>query len=108
VELANEKCVPCRVDIPPMKEPKAQKMLEQIEGWSILESSKKIQKELKFKDFLQAMEFVNKVAQIAQEQGHHPDISISYSKVALTLYTHKINGLHENDFILAAKIDKIK
>lgn len=76
------------------------------EGWEFLESNK-ITKEFKFEEFVKAMEFVNKVASIAEEEGHHPDIAIHYNKVDITLWTHFINGLSENDFIMAAKIDHI-
>ena len=75
-------------------------------AWQVVED-KKIRREFKFKDFKQAMAFVNQVAELVEEQGHHPDISIYYSKVVIELWTHKINGLFLNDFILAAKIDQL-
>jgi 4a-hydroxytetrahydrobiopterin dehydratase len=83
-------------------------MLEKVSDWNLIEDTvDKIQKKFKFKDFEEAMEFVNKVADVAEEQGHHPDIFIHWNEVTLTLYTHAINGLFDNDFIMAAKIDKL-
>ncbi len=76
------------------------------EGWEFLETQK-ITKEFKFDNFIKAMEFVNKVAQIAEKEGHHPDIAIHYNKLEITLWSHYINGLSLNDFIIAAKIDSI-
>ena len=85
-----------------------QKYLPEIEGWEITENNKKIFKGLKFKDFKMAMEFVNKVADLAEQEGHHPDILIhGWNKVRLELSTHAIGGLSENDFIMAAKIDRL-
>jgi len=105
-DLAAKKCVPCMSFIPPMKEDKARQLLAKLKDWQLIESATKIQKQFKFRDFGQAVGFVGRVARVAEEQAHHPDISISYNIVTLTLFTHKIGGLHENDFILAAKIDK--
>jgi 4a-hydroxytetrahydrobiopterin dehydratase len=104
--LASQKCVPCESWVPPMQPDKVSEMLKQIEGWEN-EDNLKIKKQFKFKDFKEAIEFVNKVAKIAEEEGHHPNITITYNKVILTLTTHFIKGLHENDFILAAKIDSL-
>ena len=91
-----------------MEEKKAKKFLRQVSGWSLTANSKKIRKQFKFKNFIEAMAFVNKAAAIMELERHHSDILISYNKVTLTNYTHKIQGLHDNDFILAAKIDKLK
>ena len=77
------------------------------EGWEVLENQK-IVKKFKFEDFVKAMKFVNKVAVLAEEEGHHPDITIHYNKVEITLWSHFVNGLSINDFIVAAKIDQIK
>lgn len=106
--LAQKKCVPCLVGMPPLPENKAREMLSSLKDWELIENAAKIQKNFQFKDFAEAMGFVDKVAEIAEKEGHHPDIFISYSRVVITLYTHKIKGLHENDFILAAKIDEVK
>ena len=91
-----------------MEQGKIKVMLDVVLGWTKTQGEiDKIEKSFKFKDFNEAMMFVNKVAEIAEEQGHHPDILIQWNKVTLTLWTHAIKGLHENDFILAAKIDEL-
>jgi len=105
VELAARKCRPCERGTPSMSEKEAKAMLGKIQGWESKEN--KIRKVYRFKDFNESMRFVNKVADLAEEEGHHPNISISWNKVTLTLTTHAIGGLSENDFILAAKIDKL-
>lgn len=85
---------------------KAKEMLLHLNAWKLIENAGKLEKEFKFGDFKGAVAFVNKVAEVAESEKHHPDIGVRYNRVTLTLYTHKINGLHENDFILAAKIDR--
>lgn len=89
-----------------MSKEEAQALLERVGGWKLKEN--RIQKIYTFKDFKESMEFVNRVADLAEEEGHHPDIAISWNKVTLTLTTHAIGGLSQNDFILAAKINKMK
>ncbi len=89
-----------------MSREEAEALLEKVEGWKLKEN--KIQRTYRFKDFKESMKFVNRVADLAEEEGHHPDIAISWNKVTLTLTTHAISGLSQNDFILAAKINKIK
>ena len=104
--LASKKCQVCEEGIvPPMKEEEAQKALSVFEGWELLDGVK-IKKEFKFRDFKGSMSFVNSVASLSEEEGHHPSIFISYNKVKITLSTFSIGGLSENDFIMAAKIDK--
>ncbi len=88
-----------------MTEKEAKAMLTKVEGWELREN--KIRKTYRFKDFKESMKFVNKVADLAEEEGHHPNIFISWNKVTLTLTTHAIGGLSDNDFIMAAKIDRI-
>ena len=91
-----------------MEQGKIKVMLDVVPGWTKTQGEiDKIEKSFKFKDFNEAMIFVNNVAEIAEEQGHHPDILIQWNKVTLTLWTHAIKGLHENDFIIAAKIDEL-
>lgn len=85
---------------------KAKKLLEKVDGWKL--DDNKIRRVYRFKDFLESIKFVNNVARLAEDEGHHPDIRISWNKVTLTLTTHAINGLSQNDFILAAKINKIQ
>jgi 4a-hydroxytetrahydrobiopterin dehydratase len=109
-DLANLKCTPCRGGIPPLFDVKINQMLPSVPGWERIKENgyDKIRRRYKFKNFVKAIEFTNRVAQIAEEEGHHPDIFIQWNIVELTLWTHAINGLHENDFILAAKIDEMK
>ncbi len=104
--FSSQKCVPCRSDMPKMTPAAAQKMVAKTPSWTLTDAFTKITKTFEFPDFVTAMRLVNQVAEIAEEEGHHPDIFISWNKVTFTNYTHKIGGLHENDFILAAKIDQ--
>ena len=106
-ELASKKCVPCKGGVPPLKGEALQTLQRQVEGWNVVEEQH-LFKDFKFPDFRKALDFVNKVGEIAEEQGHHPIITFTWGKVEITIYTHKINGLTESDFILAAKIDTIK
>jgi 4a-hydroxytetrahydrobiopterin dehydratase len=105
LELASRKCQACEGGTPPLDEEESRRLLAQVQGWKL--ENKSIQKTFKFKDFVEAMKFVNKVADLAEEEGHHPDIHISYSRVTIDLTTHAVGGLSENDFILAAKIDRL-
>jgi len=93
-------------DMRKLTEEEIKNYLSQLNNWEFLETQKII-KEFKFEDFVKAMEFVNKIADVAEKEGHHPDMAIHYNKVEITLWTHFINGLSENDFIIAAKIDAI-
>ncbi len=103
MKLTEQTCGPVKSGDPPLVRKEAEDLMRQIPTWSFAE--KEIGKEFRFKDFCEAMEFVNRVAAIANEQDHHPDIFIYYNKVKLALSTHKIGGLSLNDFIVAAKID---
>lgn len=106
--LVKGHCVPCEGGVDPMGDEEIRKYLSMLkEDWKVSKDSKRIFKEFKFKDFKDAMIFVNKIAEIAEEQGHHPDISISYNKVTIILITHAINGLSTNDFIMASKIEAL-
>lgn len=106
--LAKKKCVPCEDGAPTLADNIIDKFLKQLNGWKLEQvGHKQIFKEFKFKNFVEAMKFVNSVASIAEVEGHHPNIEIRYNKVRLVNYTHAIGGLHDNDFILAAKIDKL-
>ncbi|MFA6076761.1 MAG: 4a-hydroxytetrahydrobiopterin dehydratase [Candidatus Paceibacterota bacterium] len=107
--LLKKKCVPCEdKNLKPLSRADAQDYLDELTGWSLDKDVKKISKEYKFKDFIGALNFVERVADIAEEEGHHPDIHIHYNKVLLELSTHAIGGLSENDFIVATKIDANK
>ena len=108
-DLINKRCVPCEGGIPPLSEERENYYLKQVKGWNLIqEGIHRIQKEFYFKNFKESMKFVNQVAKLAEEEGHHPDIHIYYDTVNLEIHTHAIKGLHTNDFILAAKIDTIK
>ncbi|MHA1903968.1 MAG: 4a-hydroxytetrahydrobiopterin dehydratase [Candidatus Thorarchaeota archaeon] len=107
-ELSLLQCVPCRGGIPPLAERKVNEMLYLVPGWQLIhEDADKIRRSYKFKNFRESMDFVIKVAAIAEDQDHHPDIFIHWNEVTLTLYTHAINGMFDNDFIVAAKIDEL-
>ena len=106
--LLNKKCIPCEGGVEPIDTAGAQKYLPDLPGWNLSEDGKKISKEFKFADFIGAINFVNRVADIANEEDHHPDIDIHYNKVLLELWTHAIGGLSENDFIVAEKADAVK
>jgi len=105
-DLASKTCVPCRGGVPPMKGAELEKYLKQVSGWKAI-SEHHLTRAFTFPDFRQALAFVNKVGAIAEEQGHHPDISLSWGKAEVTTWTHKIDGLTESDFILAAKINQL-
>ena len=108
-ELATKHCVPCESGTPPMTLARAEAGLAQVPAWKLVEGEKlKIQRRFTFKDFVEAMAFVNTVADVAEAEGHHPDIRISWNRVTLDLLTHAIGGLSENDFIMAAKIDELE
>ncbi len=104
-DLLNKKCIPCEGGVLPFDKEQAEKYLAELSLWALDEKGTGISKEYKFKDFIEAINFVDKVAKIAEEEGHHPDIHVFYNKVLLNLSTHSIGGLSENDFILATKID---
>lgn len=105
--LAKKKCVPCEGGVDPLSREEAEKLLAELNDWALIDDAHLLAKSFHFKDFVESINFVNKVAAIAEEEGHHPDLTISYSDVGVELMTHAIEGLSENDFILAAKIDEI-
>ncbi len=105
-ELASKTCVPCRGGVPPLKGQELTHLSAEVPGWKVIEGHH-IARTFKFPDFRQALDFVNRVGELAEEQGHHPDIYLAWGKVEVTTWTHKIDGLTESDFILAAKIDRI-
>ena len=104
-QLAEKQCVPCRGGIPPLTSEEIKPLAEQITNWEVVENHH-IQKTFKSENFRSALDFVNRVGKIAEEQGHHPDLFLAWGKVEVKIWTHKINGLNESDFILAAKIDR--
>lgn len=105
-QLADKQCVPCRGGVPPLKGNELQLMLKNVPQWSVV-NEHHLTRAYKFPDFKQALDFVNKVGALAEEQGHHPDILLAWGKAEITLWTHKIDGLTESDFIMAAKIDRL-
>ncbi|MGH9456436.1 MAG: 4a-hydroxytetrahydrobiopterin dehydratase [Thermoanaerobaculia bacterium] len=99
-------CVPCRGGIPPMNDNEIERWLGRLGGgWRVVRSHH-LEKEFRFPDFRQALAFTNTVGEIAETEGHHPDIELSWGKVCVKIWTHKIDGLTESDFVLAAKIEK--
>ena len=107
-DLLKKKCIPCEGGIDPFLPEEVRNYIPDVPEWSVDEDSKEISREIKFADFIGAINFVNNVAELAEMEGHHPDIQINYNKVKLKLTTHAIGGLSQNDFILAAKIDQLK
>ncbi len=106
-QLAQRSCTPCRGGIPPMPPEDARHHLQQTPDWQLDADATRIERRFTFSDFAQALAFVNRVGELAEAEGHHPDIAFGWGYCTVVLYTHKIKGLHENDFILAAKIDAI-
>lgn len=107
MDLIQKKCVPCETGTPPLTPDQFQPLLKQLKlEWEVIEN-RKIRSEFKFKDFAEAMKFVNKVAGLAKSENHHPNIHIYYDRVVIDLTTHNIKGLSENDFILAAKVETL-
>lgn len=117
MDLLKKKCEPCEGGTKPLSKEKVENYLKEVSSdWVIslfgkegdrFGKNKKLERKLEFNDFKESMSFVNKLADLAEDEGHHPDIEISYNKVKLNITTHAIGGLSENDFILAAKIDKL-
>ena len=105
-ELAERECVPCRGGVPPMKADEIQNLLSQLTEWEAV-ADHHLRKQYKFADFRETLEFVNRVGELAETQGHHPDVCFGWGKAEITIWTHKIDGLTESDFVLAAKIDKL-
>ena len=104
--LADKTCVPCKGGVPPMKGDEIAAMLSQRRGWGV-EKEHHLLRTFTFPDFVTALAFVNKVGALAEAQGHHPDIYLAWGMVRVEIWTHKINGLTESDFVLAAKIDHL-
>ena len=107
-DLTKQKCVPCEGGVEPLKRDEFQKYLNAVNNWSVVNNELQIEKEFVFKNFKQALAFTNQVGEIAESEGHHPDINLhNFKKVKISLMTHAIGGLSTNDFILAAKIDAL-
>ena len=106
-DLAQKKCIPCEGGVPPLGAEESAKLLAQVHEWRISPDGLRISRSFSFKNFVEAVEFVNKITPIAESENHHPDLCVSWGKVRIDLTTHAIGGLSENDFILAAKIDEL-
>ncbi|MFA6134137.1 MAG: 4a-hydroxytetrahydrobiopterin dehydratase [Phycisphaerae bacterium] len=107
-DLTARKCTACQAGAEPLKGDKLREYSLQVPAWDIVGNDHHISRSFKFKNFAQALEFVNKVGELAEQEGHHPWIAFTWGIVRIDLWTHKIDGLHESDFILAAKIDRIE
>jgi 4a-hydroxytetrahydrobiopterin dehydratase len=106
-DLAQKTCTPCQGGIPPPTAEEAEGYRAQAPDWALLDDGLRLERTYRFKDFREAWGFVDKVGEIAEAEGHHPDVSFGWGYATVSLQTKKINGLHENDFIMAAKIDRI-
>jgi 4a-hydroxytetrahydrobiopterin dehydratase len=105
--LIDKHCVPCQGGVPPLSQKEAKELLKQLQAdWKINDSGH-LHKRYKFKDFMAAMNLANKIAAIAEKEGHHPNLTIAWGELQAEIWTHKINGLTESDFILAAKIEAV-
>lgn len=105
--LADETCVPCRGGIPPLTREEAEALQTQAPEWALLDDARRIEHTFRFSSFREALTFVQQIGELAESEGHHPDISFGWGYVTVSLRTKKITGLHENDFIMAAKIDRL-
>jgi 4a-hydroxytetrahydrobiopterin dehydratase len=106
MDLASKQCVPCRGGVPPLAHEAVAALMPQVPGWQVIRDHH-LFRSFRFPDFRSALDFVNRVGAVAEEQGHHPDVYLAWGKVEIQTWTHKIDGLTENDFILAAKIDRL-
>ena len=105
MDLTNKRCVPCENGGQKLEPPRILELLPAVPGWNVKDDQ--LRKAFQFKDFVTAMQFLNRVADLAEKEGHHPDFCVHYSRVDFTIFTPAVGGLSENDFILAAKIDKL-
>ena len=107
-DLSAKKCVPCEGGVPPLTPDQAKLLRKQLhEDWRIADDSKSLRRSMKFRDFYRTMSFVNALAHIANTEDHHPDVEFGYDHCRITFATHSIDGLSENDFICAAKVDRL-
>ena len=107
MSLSQKTCTPCRGGIPPLTSSEAEALLSQAPEWQLLENGTQIERRFQFKNFAAALAFVNRVGDLAEQEGHHPDITFGWGYASVLFYTHKIGGLHENDFIMAAKVNEL-
>ena len=104
--LAEKHCVPCRGGVPPLKGAQLAPYVQQVPEWNVVEEHH-LAKNFRFPDFKTALDFVNRVGAVAEQEGHHPDLCLAWGKVDVQIFTHKIQGLTESDFVLAAKVDRL-
>lgn len=108
IELTQKTCIPCQGGVPALKGAEIDPFVKQLHSdWQVVDEHH-LERQFKFADFKQALEFTNKVGELAEQEDHHPDLKLGWGYVEVKIFTHKINGLFESDFILAAKIDQIK
>jgi 4a-hydroxytetrahydrobiopterin dehydratase len=105
--LAAKTCTPCRGGVPPLTPAEARRLGAEAPDWALLDDAHRIERKFRFRDFREALRFVDKVGELAESEGHHPDISFGWGYATVSLQTKKIKGLHENDFIMASKIDRL-
>lgn len=105
--LSQKSCTPCRGGIPPLGPSEAEALLSQAPGWRLLGDGTRIERRFTFENFAAALAFVDRVGELAEREGHHPDITFGWGYASVLFYTHKIGGLHENDFIMAAKVNEL-
>jgi 4a-hydroxytetrahydrobiopterin dehydratase len=105
-DLANKTCVPCRGGVPPLKGEELEEPSRQLPGWEVVEGHH-LRKELRFANFREALDFVNRVGVLAEDQNHHPDVDFGWGRAGVTIFTHKIGGLTESDFVPAAKVGRL-
>lgn len=105
-DLANKTCVPCKGDEPPLRGDDVEELHQHVPEWDVVEEHH-LRREFRFKNFREALDFVNRIGEVAEEQGHHPNISFTWGRVEVEIFTHAIDGLTESDFILAAKIERL-
>jgi len=107
-ELTQKHCLPCEGGVPALRPDQVRELLPALPGWKLTPDSQRIRREWRVKDFLTALDFFERVGRLAEDEGHHPDLHlVGYRNVAIEIWTHAVGGLTENDFILAAKIDKL-
>jgi 4a-hydroxytetrahydrobiopterin dehydratase len=105
--LTTKTCIPCQGGVPPLEREAAERYLREVRGWTLDENASRIHKGFRFRNFADAQAFAVRVGELAEQEGHHPTITYGWGHVEVEIWTHKIHGLHENDFILAAKIDRL-
>jgi 4a-hydroxytetrahydrobiopterin dehydratase len=105
-DLADRRCVPCRGGVPPLEGEELGELSRQVPGWEVVREHH-LRREFRFRNFREALDFVNRVGELAEEQSHHPDIDFGWGRAEITIFTHKIDGLTESDFVFAAKVDRL-